>query len=395
MTQFTTYLTFDAGVGLIRPIRAAGEFIKGDYIAIYGANGDPIAYVGMNDDADHLVVGSKVGGEWMDIQRLPIREVSGDTAITFTPIGEKAVDIELPAGNTVRFRTRAPLFSACTLAGSGDWNIEQLPSADVNKQSDVSAPVTDLEDFPVLGPRPSAELIYDFGMHVATDTEFYLKKGFRVVAIEANPILAEAAARRLNKWIRAGRLVILNIGVAPVAGAFPFYVNKVHSEWSSFDKAIASRGHEVERIEVRTAPPQDIFAIFGAPYFIKIDIEGYDGLVVGAAVELPQPPRYLSFENGDLAIFEILVGAGYDGFKLINQRTVSELNSAAPALEGIAVEHSFPFGSSGPFGKETPGTWTSADETRAFLIEHFEARAERRGPDVDWWDLHAKHGSAG
>lgn len=36
-------------------------------------------------------------------------------------------------------------------------------------------------------------LIIDVGMHTGRDTEFYLKKGFNVVAIEANPELVKKA----------------------------------------------------------------------------------------------------------------------------------------------------------------------------------------------------------
>ena len=36
---------------------------------------------------------------------------------------------------------------------------------------------------------PRKNLIFDIGMHIGQDTEFYLKKGFCVVAVEANPKL--------------------------------------------------------------------------------------------------------------------------------------------------------------------------------------------------------------
>ena len=35
------------------------------------------------------------------------------------------------------------------------------------------------------------DLIYDVGMHNGSDTAYYLHKGFRVLAIEANPVLAK------------------------------------------------------------------------------------------------------------------------------------------------------------------------------------------------------------
>ena len=40
------------------------------------------------------------------------------------------------------------------------------------------------------------DLIYDVGLHIGQDTAFYLEKGFRVVAIEANPVLAHQVAVR-------------------------------------------------------------------------------------------------------------------------------------------------------------------------------------------------------
>src|SRR6476661_84489 len=97
------------------------------------------------------------------------------------------------------------------------------------------------------------DLIMDLGMHVGQDAEFYLKKGFRVVAVEANPILVEHARARFQSEIDAGKLSVVNLGVADQPGRALFYVNQVLSEWSSFDREIASRGHPVKEVMVETA----------------------------------------------------------------------------------------------------------------------------------------------
>ena len=81
-------------------------------------------------------------------------------------------------------------------------------------------------------------LIYDIGMHVGQDTEFYLKKGFRVVAVEANPVLADEQRNRFENAISAGQLFLINKGIATQRGTFPFYVNDTLSEWSSFNEEI-------------------------------------------------------------------------------------------------------------------------------------------------------------
>lgn len=50
--------------------------------------------------------------------------------------------------------------------------------------------------------RPN--LIIDVGMHNGQDTAFYLAKGFDVVALEANPVLVDAARIRFASEIESG-----------------------------------------------------------------------------------------------------------------------------------------------------------------------------------------------
>ena len=53
------------------------------------------------------------------------------------------------------------------------------------------------------------DLIYDVGMHKGEDTEFYLRKGFRVIAFEANPELVDLCRVRLKRFIEQGQLKIV------------------------------------------------------------------------------------------------------------------------------------------------------------------------------------------
>jgi predicted RNA methylase len=53
------------------------------------------------------------------------------------------------------------------------------------------------------------DLIIDLGMNNGDDAEYYLKKNFRVVAVEANPALCDLAAKRLAEAVTNGRLMIL------------------------------------------------------------------------------------------------------------------------------------------------------------------------------------------
>ena len=97
-------------------------------------------------------------------------------------------------------------------------------------------------------------LIYDIGLHTGQDTEFYLRKGFRVIAVEANPLLAREAEARFADEVDSGQLVILNVGVGEKAGKFPFYVHKELSHWSSFDFNIGTGRGDYDVIEVDMIP---------------------------------------------------------------------------------------------------------------------------------------------
>src|SRR5271156_3521479 len=53
------------------------------------------------------------------------------------------------------------------------------------------------------------DLVYDVGMHQGEDTDYYLKKGFRVVGFEANPKLVAKSRSRFADAIREQRLIIV------------------------------------------------------------------------------------------------------------------------------------------------------------------------------------------
>src|SRR6185295_1030775 len=125
----------------------------------------------------------------------------------------------------------------------------------------------------VTAPEPRTDLIFDFGMHRALDTSFYLNKGFTVVAIEANPRFIEAARRALSKEIGEGRLTVIERALwNSDDDNISFYLNSVKDDWSSAFKAWAEKGgHASEEITVGTVTLGRLFEKFGTPYYIKCD----------------------------------------------------------------------------------------------------------------------------
>ena len=281
-------------------------------------------------------------------------------------------------------------------------------------------------------------LIYDVGMHNGDDTAYYLHLGYRVLAIEADPTLCSKASIRFKNEIEEGRLTILNIGVASVPGTQDFWICDGNSVWSSFDKSIASRdGLPHHSINVECQTFGWILENFGIPYYLKIDIEGNDYLCIEGIRNSNDLPRYVSCELGDIDKFtRALDGLGFSKYKVISQfnflplerlptkeqasyafwnQVAAGRNLLAKALRrGLRIlgnewrityvrdplrrhsEWTFPWGSSGPFGEETPGQWHSSQEVR-YIYQSFQKLFEKgvrtsfwNDEDYSFWvDLHA------
>lgn len=82
-------------------------------------------------------------------------------------------------------------------------------------------------------------------MHKGKDAEFYLKKGFDVIGIEANSQLVEEVRSRLGKYVANGRLTICDIAVTDYDGEIDFYVNDAHNDWGTISKRFAARNERL------------------------------------------------------------------------------------------------------------------------------------------------------
>jgi FkbM family methyltransferase len=195
-------------------------------------------------------------------------------------------------------------------------------------------------------------------MHIGKDTEFYLKKGFKVVAIEANPALVDTAQTRLAHYISNGLLIIHNVAIAPYEGEIDFYVNEKHDDWGTISKQFADRnerlGASSSVVKVKCTTFVTILQSSETPFYIKIDVEGADTLCLQQLFSAPERPKYLSIEAG-LKSFEetfnelcLLWQLGYRDFKIVNQALNYRVRCPNPPLEGDYVDYHFDGLCSGP-----------------------------------------------
>jgi FkbM family methyltransferase len=124
-------------------------------------------------------------------------------------------------------------------------------------------------------------LIYDVGAHKGEDTKFYLKKGFRVIAIEAMPEFCESISNRFSEYVKSGALSVVNLAVSNSPGDINFYVDDRVSQWGTTNPDWAERNKSLgagtgRTFTIRAAKLADIMKEHGIPRYCKIDIEGND-----------------------------------------------------------------------------------------------------------------------
>jgi FkbM family methyltransferase len=280
-------------------------------------------------------------------------------------------------------------------------------------------------------------LIFDIGFNVGQDTAFYLSQGHRVVAVEADPTLVEAGQQRFKREIEAGRLEIVNAGIAATEGHAEFWICEGNSEFNSFYREIAARqGHRHHPIRVPTTRFSRLLERYGTPHFLKIDIEGSDQHCL-ADLDASNLPSYVSIEcecpkndqrqdvEDALATLRQLHRLSYRRFKLINQfkfnsvslppepnqvlQSIAEKCLLVPSLRDVPgvyrlsqllmakprlerkFKREFPVGCSGAWGEDTAGRWLTVEDAervyRHYRDVHFR---DAELPNYSfWYDWHA------
>jgi hypothetical protein len=273
-------------------------------------------------------------------------------------------------------------------------------------------------------------LIYDVGMHKGQDTDFYLKRGYRVIGFEANPENAAFCRERFADAVADGRLVIVEGAIAEnftsngKPAKIKFYRNENHSLWGSTSEDWAYRnevmGTTHEMIDVVAVDFGKCLEKYGVPFYMKADIVGSEVICLRAMLDFENKPDYLSIRSEKVifrrleAEFDLLEKLGYNIFKAVRQ-DFEKVHVSVPTPEGD-VPYEFEEGASGPFAGESPGEWKRREVVLkeykkvfvlywlfgdySFLIQisrgqKLIAQLERvvRKSLPGWYDTHARHSS--
>lgn len=275
--------------------------------------------------------------------------------------------------------------------------------------------------------QKKSNLIYDVGLHHGQDTDFYLKKGFEVIAFEANPENAAVCREKFADALSTGQLTIVEGAIVEnsTQEEATFYRNKDHSLWGSTSEDWAYRnevmGTSNEIIKVRAVNFGECLERYGIPFYLKADIVGSEMICLRALREFENVPDYISIRSEKVIFrrledeFSIFEELGYDKFKAIQQH-FTDIRMSLPSSNGEKLAYEFIEGGSGPFGEETSGKWKTCEQVlkdykRIFVLywlfgdysyliqsergKHFVKQLERvaRRALPSWYDTHARHSS--
>jgi len=211
------------------------------------------------------------------------------------------------------------------------------------------------------------KVIYDLGANNGDDIPYYLTKSDKVVAVEANPQLANKIKDRFLQEIESGKLVVEACAVTiNNASEVNFYLcdDPVLSTLKTTDNS---------RFQKTTLPAKNVVHLInehGLPHYIKIDVEFYDHIILKYLFENGIRPPYISAESHTIEVFALMIALGnYNKFKIVDGATV---HNTYPT---------FPPHAAGPFGEDVQGEWFDKDQ-------FFNVLAEAK---LGWKDIHATY----
>jgi FkbM family methyltransferase len=234
------------------------------------------------------------------------------------------------------------------------------------------------------GVRAVRDLVFDVGLHRGEDTAFYLKKGYRVVAFEANRELVDLVSQRFEPEIELGRLTVVWGAITVNAEeTVTFYRHPTKSVWGTTESQWVER-NTARGESVATVVPgvnfAEVLSAYGMPWYMKIDIEGADRHCLETLLRFESRPAFVSIESEKrewTALreeFELLSRLGYDRFAVQQQEGLHRAKQPHETadLSGRTIEHRFEEHSSGPFGDDLD-SWVPEEEAIAQYEKVFRA----------------------
>jgi FkbM family methyltransferase len=152
---------------------------------------------------------------------------------------------------------------------------------------------------------PENALIFDIGANQGYKTDMFLRMGARVLAVDPDPANQEILRQRfLTYRLQKKAVTIIGKAVSDREGVETMWMdepgsakNTLNAKWVETLRNDATRFGSTlefgEETKVETTTLEQLIATYGQPFYIKLDVEGYEASVLqGLRTAVP----FISFE---------------------------------------------------------------------------------------------------